>query len=394
MIGILARASFLLGCAVIAPSSTAFTTTLFDSTANIPDAVAYPVAFASSFRVGARVAVINQPRVPSIDVLVGSSVLRLPGGALVRLFYPASSNVTSQEEAPYCTNGRETTNGMSALVGFEQLGLSFLLAHLANAPSGCLKNAPMKADESGSLPLLVYSHGYGGNMDMASFFHRTMASKGMIVASIEHTDGTASSTVIREKDGTERLQRFNRYLMTDRQQLTRRATELLEALDELPGTIRDMFNIETATVMLGGHSYGCPSAIMAANGASSETKCDGLILHDPALGMGYGMLPPNGARIDTPTITYTSDEYNRGRVRYGDTTLHVKGCFHGNFVDAALWAPRVVMRALSLIIPAAGPACPREIHEQLADSAMEFLKCRDASSQHVIGGSLFERVHF
>ena len=178
--------------------------------------------------------------------------------------------------APYLSDGRQTSDGMAALVGFRQLGLSFLLGHLADASSGCIQDAPMidtsktTMNNNNPLPMMVYSHGYGGNMDMATYFFRTMASKGMIVAALEHTDGTASSTVL--EDGYER--RFNEYFMTGRQQLTRRASELLEAAEFLPKEIERRFNQTVGTIMLGGHSYGAPSAVMAANGPiiQAETK--------------------------------------------------------------------------------------------------------------------------
>ena len=224
------------------------------------------------------------------------------------MFYPANSTETSphgdsEVMADYLSDGRQTSDGMAAMVGFEQLGMSFLLGHLAGASSGCTKDAPMidlSNDNSRrqGLPLLVYSHGYGGNMDMASYLFRTMASKGMIVAALEHTDGTASSTVLENGD----VRRFNEYLMTGRQKLTRRASELLEAVEFLPEYVDYRFGRSSSTgglvgkIMLGGHSYGAPSAIMAANGASDDSGIRGLILHDPALGMGYEMLPPNGAK--------------------------------------------------------------------------------------------------
>ncbi|KAL9189572.1 hypothetical protein ACHAXT_009247 [Thalassiosira profunda] len=363
---------------------------IFDASLNaVPSAVAYPAAFVAAFRTGAAISVINQPRMPSIDTEVGSQVIRLPSGARVRLFFPANCTDASSTMAPYCTDGRQTTDGMAGMVGFRQLGLSFLLGHLAEASSGCIQDAPMIfTDTESDLPLLIYSHGYGGNMDMATYFFRTMASKGMVVAAVEHTDGTASSTV--SEDGSEK--RFNEYYMTGRQQLTRRASELLAAADFLPKELKNIHNATIGTIMLGGHSYGAPSAIMAANGASKPSNIRGVIVHDPALGMGYGMLPPNGAKSRTPTISYVSDEYNRARVRYGDATLHVRGAFHGNFVDAPLWAPALVMRPLSALIPAAGPADPVAVHEQLAESAMAFLKSRDPLRDSVMSGDLFERV--
>jgi predicted dienelactone hydrolase len=158
--------------------------------------LAMPLAAAASFRAGAAIAVIGQPRMPPITGpygTVGVRVIRLKseGGDSCRakVFYPAlddSQNGQDREavvNAPYCTDGRETSDGMAGLVGFRQLGLSFLLAHLATAKSGCRLNAA--PDSENTLPLLVYSHGYGGNMDIASYFMREIASHGVIV--VEHT---------------------------------------------------------------------------------------------------------------------------------------------------------------------------------------------------------------
>ena len=116
------------------------------------------VAFAAAFRAGAAFAVIDQPCLPPITgehEHVGVSYTRC-GGARVKVFYPASA--PSNEPAPYCTDGRETSDGMAGLVGFRQTGLSFLLAHLADAPSGAtLDAAPASTAEPP--PVLVYSHG-------------------------------------------------------------------------------------------------------------------------------------------------------------------------------------------------------------------------------------------
>ena len=60
-------------------------------------------------------------------------------------------------------------------------------------------------------------------------------------------------------------------------------------------------------------------------------------------------------------------------MRCGAETLHCRGAFHGNFVDAPLWAPPWVMRPLSAVIPAAGPADPAEMHAALARAAARFM---------------------
>jgi pimeloyl-ACP methyl ester carboxylesterase len=266
---------------------------------------------------------------------------------------------------------------MAGLVGFRQLGLSFLLAHLADAPSGCYDKA-VPVNEK--LPLLIYSHGYGGNMDMGTYFLKQMASKGMIVAAVEHTDGTASSTVL----PTGEVLPFSPSLYSGILQLQKRAEELVEAAQVIAA------QYSTSSIYFGGHSYGAPSALVAAE----KHKVDGLLLHDPALDMGYGMLNILDYKTTDrpPILSYISDEYNRGGVRCGDVTLHCQGAFHGNFVDAPLWAPLWVMRPLSLLIPAAGPANPESVHDQLADSAAAFMSSRDPFDERSQAGDLFEII--
>ena len=147
--------------------------------------LAVPLAGAAAFRTGAAIAVIGQPRMPPVTGpfgTVGVRIIRVQGAGgdscRAKVFYPAQDRSEEEDrepqavaDAPYCTEGRETSDGMAGLVGFRQLGLSFLLAHLADAKSGCRLGAP--PDAKGTLPLLVYSHGYGGNMDMATYFMRS-----------------------------------------------------------------------------------------------------------------------------------------------------------------------------------------------------------------------------
>lgn len=65
---------------------------------------------------------------------------------------------------------------------------------------------------------------------------------------------------------------------------------------------------------------------------------------------------------------------NNNAVR-GSGVYHLKGASHGNFVDAALWAPLFIMQTLGAIgIPAAGPLDPTDAHIELARSALTFVK--------------------
>ena len=330
-----------------------------------------PVAGYAAFRTGAALSVINQPRVPEIDAPVGCKFTRIGDAGRscrAKIFYPAAAGATG-EDAAYCADGRATSDGMAGLVGFRQLGLSFLLAHLADAPSGCVLDAPPAA---GKFPLLVYSHGFGGNMDMGSYFLRTVASTGVVVAALEHTDGTASRTEL--ADGSELL--FSPRMLASGAQLQRRSDELAAGVGAVPG-LAGLPKI--AGTFVGGHSYGGPSALLAAEALGDDV--DGLVLHDPALGMASRL------KLTKPTVSWTSDEYDRAGVRCG-ATFHAKGAFHGNFVDAPLWAPPWVMRPLSSVIPAAGPADPVAVHAALARGAARFMRGEPASA--LITEPLFE----
>lgn len=351
--------------------------------------IGLPVSAAVAFRTGAAVAVIDQPRMPDSlpgpYTCIGSRVIRLPAegsgkGARVRIFYPSEQSSGEMTMAPYCTDGRTTSDGMAGLVGFRQLGLSFLLGHLAEASSGCYQDAPFLTSKGEKFPLLVYSHGYGGNMDMSTYLFRAVASTGVIVAAVEHGDGTASYTKL--SDGTDLP--FSPSFLSSSEQLERRAQELLAATDlnALPTEFASV--VDPKAIFLGGHSYGGPSALLAASRATlsavNNAPIAGLILHDPALSMGSGMLGDLQSLYKAvPTISYTSDEYNAAGVSCGNLTVHVRGAFHGNFVDAPLWAPVWVMRPLSSVIPAAGPANPVKVHSALARSAAAFVQSRDAS---------------
>lgn len=342
----------------------------------LPLALRLAPAFAIGFRTGAALSVIGQPRMPQLEgpySSVGVRLVEVPGGCRVKVFYPTEP-AQGLNDAPYCTDGRKTSDGMAGLVGFRQTGLSFLLAHLADAKSGCLLDGPPTSVDGKKLPLLVYSHGFGGNMDMATYFMRQIASFGIVVAALEHRDGTSSHTVL--ADGTE--QDFAPGRMSTAEQLQQRATEMLAAM--APGVLGEDLPIDSANIYLGGHSFGGPAALIAAAQAANSRlvpKPKGLVLHDPALGGGaakavYKSLGESW-NIGIPLVSFTSDEYDRGGVQCG-TTYHVDGCFHGNFVDAALWAPLWVMRPLSLLIPAAGPGDPAALHVLLARAAAKFMQ--------------------
>jgi pimeloyl-ACP methyl ester carboxylesterase len=120
------------------------------------------------------------------------------------------------------------------------------------------------------------------------------------VAAVD-TGGTASATL--NKDGSS-MPPFSPSLLSGPDQLTLRANRSSQKLRNRRVSAVDKENL------LQGHSYGAPSAI-AARKTSKQRLVAGLILHDPALGMGYRHVQP--IHVSTGA-SYTSDEYNRARV--------------------------------------------------------------------------------
>ena len=324
---------------------------------------------------------------PQLSLPVGSRTIRLPNrqGTRIRVFYPADEvngrPIADKEAyAPYGTDGRRASL-------------------LAPKMSGCLLDAPL-ADTSIAAtqhwPMLLYSHDIGQNMDTCVLLFELLASKGVIVGALEHTDGTASPYTMKS-DGSEL--KYSEYMMTDRQKLARRASELLEAAEYLPKEILSWSSradqVETdgdssiignwpAYVMIGGNGYGGAAAVMAANGASADCNVEGLLLNDPTLGLGYGMLPPNGAgQSGLPTVTYVSDQARKAGTLYGTRTLHIRGAKKGkagSFTDAPLWG--AIIRKASTI------------HEEMVDSMAAFLWTRDATLEaaHLTKGNLIDVV--
>ncbi|KAK3277408.1 hypothetical protein CYMTET_14582 [Cymbomonas tetramitiformis] len=314
-----------------------------------------------------------------------------------RIFYPSqdssSANAIAVNErsltrsdatvAPYFPAGAAVSEGIASLVSFPR----FLLAHLATASSGCVHNAaplpPPTSSPSAKLPVIVYSHGFGGNADMACYAMRRMAASGMVVVALEHQDGSASHATdhlgnpIKFDGGSLGLQRRSQEVLTVGASIkTGKAMASGEIAEELSRIM------DTDNVFVGGHSYGCPTALLACQ--ASKDLFRGAVLHDPAI-TADSMASQGGCPV--PAVYLLGDGYaGNARIRAGvakalsgsapnSSAWHILGAEHGNFVDAPMWAPLWVMRNIPFI-PAAGAADPVQVHDVLGTSSQAFMSQR------------------
>lgn len=210
---------------------------------------------------------------------------------------------------------------------------------------------------------------------MGTYALRRAAAEGVTVCALEHEDGSAS--IARDVRG--RLIAFDPRGSPGR--LDARVGELLAAVaDVKSGALARDGLMESdhsdLRVLVGGHSYGCPTAMLACQRAPRGTFA-GAILHDPAItaesqAASGGCGPHVRAQYVLGEGYAASKRISEGVARAlatsaaGSEALRLRGAEHGNFVDAPLWTRwRWVMRSLPLI-PAAGAVCAEDAHAAMA----------------------------
>lgn len=118
-------------------------------------------------------------------------------------YYPADVDVTSKKGIPWFLRPiRESLRGFSAFLGVPSwllwpivyfFGTLLQIPAYQNAPLLSPPEETLKSDDLTSLsqwPLMIFSHGLGGNRTAYSQFCCRMAASGKVVLAIEHRDGT------------------------------------------------------------------------------------------------------------------------------------------------------------------------------------------------------------
>ncbi len=123
-----------------------------------------------------------------------------------------------------------------------------------------LDAVPASAD--GPFPLVVYSHGSGGQSYIASFFTEHLASHGFVVAAPEHAGNTALDTVL---GSTSRPS----LIAVDRPlDVSFTIDQLLAATDEAGGDLAGL--VDAGRIGVTGHSFGGYTAYAVAAGLPPE----------------------------------------------------------------------------------------------------------------------------
>ena len=123
-----------------------------------------------------------------------------------RLFYPTTPKAKSRTSVPWLPSPqREWCQAYASFLGAGPRVSSILsvvptLLNMTTIP--CVADAPLLPREATSkYPLVIFSHGLGGNFNAYSAVCTALASFGIVCAAPEHRDGSAPISVIRAADG-------------------------------------------------------------------------------------------------------------------------------------------------------------------------------------------------
>ena len=114
-----------------------------------------------------------QPDILRFDAATGKAPLA-DRALTIELWYPASKPADNQERVVY----------ESAMPGAGSPGTPATFKIYGRA----VRNAPAASDQGAPFPLVVVSHGYPGSRTFMTWLTENLASKGYVVAAIDHTD--------------------------------------------------------------------------------------------------------------------------------------------------------------------------------------------------------------
>ncbi|EIN06804.1 hypothetical protein PUNSTDRAFT_54174 [Punctularia strigosozonata HHB-11173 SS5] len=315
------------------------------------------------------------------------------------LFYPAEAP-KHPVPAVWFPKLRQTIDGFLKMakrtpnIWYKMVGYPVAAAAIYGSTFPATKDAPLASPppEIGKWPLMLFSHGVGCSRLMYSAFCGEMASRGYVVACVEHRDGTSPSSTVVAEDGSKK--RFDWLEWSDlewpeipkdkqptddttlrHEQIKFRVAEFEAVVDTMNKLARgEKLNwysitapdfdwsrfkmVDPSRPVGAGHSLG-GSAVLAASSANKiPFSC--IIAFDPAV----QRLAPWKAPLPHPLLVVNSEEFVVGeeyRIFSGQmagTTedslqvFSIGGATHPSFSDVFLILPDYINRLTGLKVSA------------------------------------------
>lgn len=306
---------------------------------------------------------------------------RIPDSAACQVFYPASKP-TSNQFLPYFRK-----RAIPALAEYSNMDPS-LLQFLSMKRHPCHVHAPIVDAE---FPVVLFSHGLGGCLEMYTDICQQVASSGMIVVALEHEDGsgcfaeTADGKEIRYESPSSEPYSRRKVVNFRKDFLEHRAGEVTKTMEFFLGGWEDKHNLdmssngvyETSTeawkkvlekvdqqkgVALFGHSFGAASMLYSMQrDGQLETKfmnvVNSLTMLDPWAFALDEKLIEKGSQSTVPFLSILSEGWVTNSETEQVLELHVENpddlCYmprsvHASFSDSPWWLPRIISRRFGL----------------------------------------------
>ena len=198
---------------------------------------------------------------------------------------------------------------------------------------------PVEINDNKTFPVMVFSHGFASSRTDYTHYAGELASRGYVVAMIEHRDGSCPGSVVIGADGKQRdvLHFKENELMPEpetdmdtprmkREQLNFRQAEIVETVSALQrinfGRGKETFHANTRkegthladweskldfdNLVIAGHSYGATGALQALKHANSTSNpATGGVIMDPGKSSG-----PMNHDIDVPILVVHSTSWS------------------------------------------------------------------------------------
>jgi platelet-activating factor acetylhydrolase len=269
---------------------------------------------------------------------------------LFRVYYPAAKGSKPKKGSHYWVPKPVslTGRGYARFASMDNFVLRPILTFSLWAIAGSIKIPakvdvpiadPLDAYANDTFPVMVFSHGMASSRTHYTHYAGELASRGYVVAAIEHRDGSCPGSVLIGKDGKQKhiLHFSERHLLPEpetemdtprlkKEQLNFRQAEITETISILhrinSGRGEEMRYANTrkegthlvswenkldfANLIIGGHSYGATGALQALKNAnSSSNPAVGGIILDPGKASG-----PMNHDIDVPILVIHSTSWS------------------------------------------------------------------------------------
>ncbi|CAK4082704.1 unnamed protein product [Aphanomyces euteiches] len=192
-----------------------------------------------------------------------------------RIFYPANPTKPGRPWLRYLHHGKHLAIGLHI---FAELPAIFF-SSFQNGVLNARVEAPLKSPSTPEgWPVVVFSHGLGGSLEMYSSFAQSLASEGFIVVSLNHSDG--SGAVFRNLDNVTYTY-YDRppasyaadwtglgyqYRNKQLKQRVQHVRDVVDAIIALQNDASSVFyqQINIDKIAVAGHSFGGATALTAA----------------------------------------------------------------------------------------------------------------------------------